>query len=97
MAARPHPRAALRPDSIEEEDAADVDAILQHVVVVLVPADWRAFEDLIPPNGGCLGCAGCQYSIPMDWLNLLSELSGYLMLGLVCGIIAFAMFVGKDD
>jgi hypothetical protein len=50
-----------------------------------------------PPNGGCLGCAECQYSIPMDWLNLLSELSGYLVLGLICGIIAFAIFAGTGD
>ena len=50
-----------------------------------------------PPNGDCLGCAECQYSIPMDWLNLLSELSGYLVLGIISGIIAFAVFVGKGD
>jgi hypothetical protein len=31
------------------------------------------------------------------WFNLLSELSGYLVLGLICGITAFAMFVGTDD
>jgi hypothetical protein len=31
------------------------------------------------------------------WFNLLSELSGYLVLGLICRITAFAMFVGTDD
>jgi hypothetical protein len=36
---RPHPGAALRPDSIKEENAVDDDAVLEHVVVVLVIAD----------------------------------------------------------
>jgi hypothetical protein len=50
-----------------------------------------------PPYGGCLDCADCQYSIAMDWFNLLSELSGYFVLGIISGIIAFAVFVGKGD
>jgi hypothetical protein len=37
VAARPHPWTTLRPDGIEAEDAADHDAILQHVVVVIAP------------------------------------------------------------
>jgi hypothetical protein len=44
VAARPHPRAALRPDCIQEEDAADDDAVLQNVVVVLVVSNGRALE-----------------------------------------------------
>jgi len=51
VTARPHPRAALRPDGIEEEDAADDDAILEHVEVILVPADRRAFEDELLGEG----------------------------------------------
>src|SRR5262245_13668354 len=53
--ARPHPRAALRRNR-HLEDAADDDAVLQHVVVLLVVADWRALQDQrghlsLPING----------------------------------------------
>src|SRR5262245_11062413 len=42
LAARPNPGAILRPDSVEEEDAANDDAVLQHVVVVIAPLARRA-------------------------------------------------------
>jgi hypothetical protein len=48
--ARPHPGATLRPNSIKEENAADHDAILQYVVIVIAPLTGLArsrgaFED----------------------------------------------------
>jgi hypothetical protein len=45
VAGHPHPGAALRPNGIEEEDAADNYAVFEHVEVVVIPADRRAFED----------------------------------------------------
>jgi hypothetical protein len=45
MTARPHPGAALRADSVETEDAADNDAVFQHVVVVISPlARWARYR-----------------------------------------------------
>jgi hypothetical protein len=46
----PHPGAALRPDSIKEENGPDDDAIFEHVVIFvgLLPGrarGRRAFED----------------------------------------------------
>jgi hypothetical protein len=43
--ARPHPGTALRCDSAQQEDATYDDAVLQHVVVVLIVSDWRGLED----------------------------------------------------
>src|SRR5262245_35068101 len=40
---RPHPSAVLRP-SRHLEDTADELAIREHIIVVVVPADRRAFE-----------------------------------------------------
>src|SRR5262245_30204039 len=40
---RPHPSAVLRPNR-HLEDTADELAIREHVIVVVVPADRRAFE-----------------------------------------------------
>jgi hypothetical protein len=37
MPARPHPGAALRSDSVEAEDAADDNAVFQHIVIVVAP------------------------------------------------------------
>jgi hypothetical protein len=37
MTARPHPRAVLRPDSVKEENAADDNAVVEHVVIVVAP------------------------------------------------------------
>jgi hypothetical protein len=44
VTARPHPRLVLWRNR-HLENAADDDAVLHHVVVVLVPTDWCAFED----------------------------------------------------
>jgi len=45
VAARPHPRAALRRSRFQMEDAADNDAVLQHIVVVLGAAESAVLED----------------------------------------------------
>ena len=55
VAARPH-RGAIRRCNRHLEDAADDHAILQHVVVVLVPADRRALENELARRR-CLGAA----------------------------------------
>jgi hypothetical protein len=39
VAGRPHPGATDRPDLVEEENATDDDAVVYHVIVVLVPAE----------------------------------------------------------
>src|SRR5262245_62170302 len=44
VATRPHPSTVLRRDR-HLEDAADDLAVFEHVEVVLIPADGRAFED----------------------------------------------------
>src|SRR5262245_1857351 len=41
----PHPGTTLRGNRMEKEDAPHHDAVLQHVVVLLIVADRRAFED----------------------------------------------------
>src|SRR5262245_38335975 len=46
MAGCPHPLAVLRADCIEQENAADDDAVLKHVVVIVAPTRGRsALED----------------------------------------------------
>jgi hypothetical protein len=49
VAARPHPRSPPWPDW-HQENAAHHNAVLKHVVVLLVPADRRAFEDQTEPS-----------------------------------------------
>lgn len=50
VAARPHPGAALRPDCIQEEDTADDNAVLQHVVFVVAPLAGRAIDGCAREN-----------------------------------------------
>jgi hypothetical protein len=57
VAAGPHPGTILRRNG-HLEDAADSDAILQHVIVVLVPANRRALEDQRGHHGGGGGGGG---------------------------------------
>src|SRR5262249_42462157 len=45
VATRPHPGPTDRSDRVEEENATDDGAVLHHVIVVLVPAERRGFED----------------------------------------------------
>ena len=69
MAARPHPGAALR-RSRNREDAADHDAVLQHVAVVLVVADRRALGisggigAARPSSPTARGCIGGTAAVP---------------------------------
>src|SRR5262249_50376971 len=58
VAARPHPRLPRGPDR-HQENAALHNAVLKHVVVLLVPADRRVFKDQTGPSheGQCFWVA----------------------------------------
>src|SRR5262245_62134190 len=52
VAARPHPWLILRRDW-DLKDASYDHAVFEHVVVVLVPANWRALQDQWGHGSGC--------------------------------------------
>src|SRR5262249_31901431 len=58
VAARPHPRSPPWPDR-HQENAAHHNAVLKHVVVLLVPSDRHGFEDQTGPSleGQCFWVA----------------------------------------
>jgi hypothetical protein len=78
VAARPHPGTALRPDSREEENAADDHAVFEHVEVFEVRPDGRAFENesghhrvasasapCAPRRHGLVATASAESSLPL--------------------------------